>query len=114
MTQQTIAYCGLVCIDCPAYLATQAGDHQKALETAELWSRHYNLSIKVDDVWCDGCLVGGRKWSHCAECEIRTCAQKRGVKNCAHCDDYLCDVLSNFFKAVPEAQKTLDRIRQTP
>lgn len=111
MTKGMIAYCGLVCTDCPAYLATQAGDQEKAQATAELWSKQYDATIVVDDVWCDGCIVGGKKCSHCSECEIRACGQDRAVENCAHCEEYPCDRLVGFFKMVPEAQTTLERIR---
>ena len=27
--------------------------------TAELWSKQFQITVAVDDVWCDGCLVGG-------------------------------------------------------
>ena len=72
MTDKMIAYCGVVCNDCPAYIATQANDEKMAKKTAEEWSKAYNADIKVDDVWCDGCLVEratlflyrciGRRW----------------------------------------------------
>jgi hypothetical protein len=36
---------------------------------------------------------------------------ERGVDNCAHCDDYGCEKLVQFFGFVPEARTTLDGIR---
>jgi len=106
-----ISFCGLTCTECPAYLATQAGDAAKAQEVADAWSRDYNASVTVDDVWCDGCLVEGRKCAHCAECEIRACGQKKGVDNCAGCDEYVCEPLGKFFQMVPNARATLDALR---
>jgi len=111
MPDEMIAYCGLTCTQCPAYLATQAGDEAKAEETATLWSKQFGAQVTVDDVWCDGCLVEGKKSAHCGECEIRACGQERGVENCAHCADYGCEKLTPLLEAVPAARTTLDGIR---
>jgi hypothetical protein len=34
-----------------------------------------------------------------------------GVVNCAHCADYACDKLEQFFGFVPPARTVLDEIR---
>lgn len=113
MSDEMIAYCGLICTSCPAYLATRANDQQKARETAEMWSRDYNTTVTVEDVWCDGCLVEGKKCAHCGECQIRACARGKNVDNCAQCDDYACETLSQLLDVVPAAKETLDRIRES-
>ena len=46
---EMIACCGLVCTQCPAYLATQANDLQKAQQTAAMWSKMYNSAVQVLD-----------------------------------------------------------------
>ena len=106
-----IAFCGLVCTECPAYLATQANDENKAKETAEMWSRQFHTEVKVEDVWCDGCLVKGKKCAHCAECEIRACGRGKNLSNCSECDEFACELLEGFFKMVPEARKVLEDLR---
>ncbi len=109
-----IAYCGLVCTDCPAYIATQANDQAALERVAAQWREEYNApTITVESVICDGCLTDGRKCSHCSECEIRACGVEQGVANCAHCVDYACDKLEGFFGFVPDARTVLDEIRQS-
>jgi hypothetical protein len=109
-----IAYCGLVCSDCSAYVATQANDQEALERVAAQWREEYNApNITVESVICDGCLDGGRKCSHCAECEIRACGVARGVANCAHCADYACEKLEKFFGFVPGARGVLDEIRHS-
>ena len=108
-----IAYCGLTCSDCSARQATQADD-QAALEAvAAHWRIEYHAPrITVKDVICDGCVVEGRHCAHWSECDIRACAQERGVTNCAHCGEYTtCPKLARFFGFVPSAKTTLDAIR---
>ena len=105
-----IAYCGLTCTECPAYTATQSGDTALAQRTAEGWAQMFDAPVTVDDVWCDGCLVEGRKCTHCGECEIRACGVERGVDNCPSCADYPCDKLAGLHGMVPAARETLDRL----
>jgi len=109
-----VAYCGLICTDCPAYIATQADDRAALERVAAEWREEYNApEITVESVICDGCLGdAGRKCSHCFKCEIRACGMARGVSNCAHCPDYACEKLEDFFGLVPDARTTLDEIKQ--
>ena len=107
-----IAYCGLICTDCPAYIGTQTNDQVLLEKTLAQWQAEFNApGMTLQDVMCDGCLVGGRKCGHCAECEMRSCGIERGVANCAHCQDYACEKLGQFFTFVPTAKITLDEIR---
>jgi hypothetical protein len=103
--------CGLVCSECPAYVATQTNDTAKAAATAKEWSQQFGIDVAVEHVWCDGCTAAGRKCAHCAECEIRSCATGRGLATCAPCADYPCKQLEGFFGMVPMAKATLDRLR---
>ena len=109
---ETIAYCGIVCTECPAYLATQRDSDEDRARVAETWSEEYNSDIKPEQINCDGCLPGhSRYFSHCAKCDIRACGMAKGVDNCAFCEDYACDKLVRFFGYVPVAKSKLDEIR---
>jgi len=109
-----IGICGITCTECPAYLATQNDDDAARAKTAEEWSKAYNAEIKAEHINCDGCInETGRHIQHCDECEIRACGIAKGVKNCGHCTDYVCDKLTGFFGMVPDAKKTLDEIHNS-
>jgi len=106
-----IASCGIVCTECPAFLATQKDDHNERMQVAELWSKEFKAEIKPEDINCDGCLSeNGRLFGHCKVCEIRKCAQEKGIKNCAYCGDYACEELNKFFEMAPDAKATLDKV----
>ena len=113
MAEKMVAYCGLVCSDCGAYIATQTNDDEKRKEVAVTWTKKYNHPFKAEDINCVGCIVtDGRHVGHCGMCEIRKCGQEKGVINCAWCVDYSCDKTDEFFKMVPENKKRLDAIKQ--
>ena len=114
-----IAYCGLVCSECDAYVATQAND----LEALEQLAQHAREAFGMENATaeatkCDGCLADdGRQIPYCATCEIRACAVGRGIANCAHCAAYAlgdaCDKLETFFSHASEARSVLDKIYQS-
>ena len=113
ITDKMVAFCGITCTECPAFLATQKDDNGERKKVAELWSKQFKVEIKPEDVNCDGCLSeSGRLFGHCKVCEIRKCGQEKRVKNCACCDDYACEKLNNFIDQVPDAKTTLEEIRK--
>ncbi len=108
-----IGYCGLICTDCPAYIATQADDRSVLEEVAARWSKEFDVALTADECLCDGCVATtGREMAHCSECRIRACARERSVRNCAHCSDYPCRILNEFLAMAPAAKSTLEEIRR--
>ena len=108
-----IAYCGLICSECPALIATQKDDTKEREKVAQMWSKEFNSEIKAEDINCEGCLSESDKiFSYCMVCKIRACGIEKGVENCAYCDDYICENLNNFFKMAPDAKSSLDKIRK--
>jgi hypothetical protein len=108
-----IAYCGLNCGACNAYIATQRNDAEMIERTAREWSEMYHTNITADSVWCDGCTVNSsRHCGHCSECGIRACAQERNVANCGSCPQYGCETIATFMELVPDVKTVLDRIHK--
>lgn len=111
--EKIIAYCGITCTECPAFIATQNDDNAKRKETAELWSKQFGQPMKAEDINCEGCTpVAGKELAYCAICEIRKCGLGHKVVNCAYCPDYACEKLEKFFQPAPELKATLDKIRK--
>ncbi len=111
--EKMISYCGLVCTECPAFIATQENDNAKRQKVADMWSKQYKMAVKTEDINCDGCLsAGGKLLNYCSICEIRACGQNHGVQNCAYCSDYGCEKLTRFFAVAPHAKESLEKIRK--
>lgn len=109
-----IAYCGLNCAECPAYLATQSGDPAALEHVAAEWRVAFNApEITAAGIICDGCLatIGGRLAGYCGMCEIRACALERNMVTCAFCPDYGCARLESFLAQAPAARATLEQLR---
>ena len=112
--EKMIAFCGIECTGCPAFIAYKTDDNELRKKTAEDWSKAFNADIPPEAVNCVGCLAPtGIKISYCQECEIRKCSLEKQVENCAHCVDYVCDKLKKWFENAPDAKKTLEEIHQS-
>ena len=111
------AYCGLVCHTCPIYLATRKLDREEQAgmraEIARILAKRYGMQCAPEDVTdCDGCPVeGGRLFSTCRNCAIRSCARARGLASCAYCGEYACERLEAFLVSEPAARLRLEQIR---
>lgn len=113
MAEKMIGYCGIICTDCPAYIATQNDDMEELQRIAARWRELFDPTVTAEGIICDGCLSDTRLSDHCGICPVRACAVDRAVITCAHCDDYACKTLTDFLPTAPaEAKDTLEEIRR--
>jgi hypothetical protein len=112
--KEIVAYCGVVCSECPTYQVTQNNDNEARSKIAAEWSQRYKMSVKPEAVVCDGCLaVGKRLIGYCNVCEIRKCGMDNKVLNCGYCKEYPCDRLNKVHKISKNARDRLDAIRKS-
>ena len=107
--KKMIAYCGLDCEKCDAYLATINNDQALREKTAELWSKWNHVTILPEEIHCKGCRVGGVKTVYCDKlCPIRQCALKKGVNTCGDCAELeKCQTVGKVISNNPTALKNL-------
>ncbi|MBR1944963.1 MAG: DUF3795 domain-containing protein [Alphaproteobacteria bacterium] len=104
--EKMIAYCGLDCEKCDAYLATVNNDQALREKTAKLWSELNNVPILPEQINCQGCRANGVKTVYCESlCAIRQCAMKKSVETCGACPmlekcPTVGAVISNNFEAL--------------
>jgi len=73
-----IAYCGLDCGKCDAFIATKSNDQALRERIARLWSELNNTPILPEQINCEGCRAEGVKTVFCSTlCEIRKCAVRK-------------------------------------
>ena len=73
------------------------------------WEKYFGLEgISAEEAQCGGCLSGT---GLCAECPIRLCAIEKGLENCAHCGEFICEKLES---ALAIRQGFLDKYGEIP
>lgn len=112
--ERIIAFCGIDCAACPAYVATEAGDEDLLAKTAAEWSSD-DEPLAPEDVICHSCTqTEKRLYKWCSACRMKDCCREKDIPNCAHCDEYACDDLKKLWDMVasPEPRLVLDDIRR--
>ena len=112
--RERIAYCGLDCERCDAYLATVNDDQALREKTAKLWAELNDAPILPEHINCDGCRADGRKTVYCDSlCEIRQCALKKGVTTCGGCPEFeTCRTVGMVIVDNPAALENLREFKQ--
>jgi len=107
--KQMIAYCGLDCEKCDAYLATVRNDQALREKTAALWSELNRVTILPEQINCMGCRADGVKTVYCDSlCPIRQCALKKGMSTCGDCPELgKCETVGIVVSNNPEALSNL-------
>lgn len=106
-----IAYCGLDCETCDAYLATINNDQALREKTAKQWAALNHAPILPEHISCQGCRADGRKTVYCESlCGIRQCALQKGVTTCGDCPELeSCQTVGAILSNNPAARKNLKR-----
>ena len=83
-----IAYCGLNCEECEAYIATINNDNNLREKVAKEWSVLNKVEITKEMINCGGCRASGKKFPFCDKmCPIRKCAMEKSMDTCGDCEN---------------------------
>jgi hypothetical protein len=101
-----ISKCGYRCDLCPAYEPNIKSDADKQ-RMCKAWAKYFGSQEQPEDITaCTGCLKGDGD----PNCEVRGCADERGLENCAHCEAFACDKLKPRMNIVEEKVKDISSI----
>ena len=106
--EKMIAYCGINCAECGAYLAMKNNDQALREKTAAEWTKAHNFNFTPDMINCTSCKGDGVKVGHCSQCEIRKCASGKDFANCGACDEFkTCKTINDFIEMAPNVKDNL-------
>ena len=106
--EKLIAYCGLDCAQCGAYLAHKNNDQALREKTAIEWKTMHGFDGSPDLVNCSGCKGSGVLFSNCLVCPIRKCASGKNIENCGACSEFeTCSTINGFLAQVPFVKDNL-------
>ena len=86
--KELIAFCGLDCERCEAFIVTKNDDDALRKKVAKEWSELNGVDITPEMINCQGCRTNGVKTVYCDSlCPIRKCASSRGYETCGNCSE---------------------------
>lgn len=83
-------FCGYSCGICRFYTKNIKSRKDKEQVSSE-FNRIFGYDVKPEEVECAGCKNKGPHAD--TDCKVRPCALEKGVENCAHCSEFICDRL---------------------
>lgn len=106
---ELVSCCGIMCSECPVYIATvQNDDSMKRFLAMEYSTGEQKFYPK--DIMCLGChaeTTGRSKFGK--DCQIRKCCIKEKVKICAECEKFPCSLTGEY---IPEDSEHMDRLKE--
>ena len=86
-----IAFCGLECEKCDAYIATKNNDQALREKTAKLWSKLNNAQIQPEHINCEGCRMNGAKTRHFGTSKAVIKELKKYIPQYDKTEQFLCN-----------------------
>lgn len=111
MKNKLIAYCGIDCSKCDAYIGTTTNDQTLLATTAKLWSELNGVTITPEDLRCEGCRTNGIKTMYCSSlCKIKQCAISKQYETCGNCENLeQCPMIASIAKFHKDAIDNLKK-----
>lgn len=108
--KKIIAYCGLICSECPVYIATQTGNEELKEQLARDYSTD-TCKFEKNDMTCTGChSINGVNEKMCVDCPMRKCGMEKKVSHCAQCNDYPCQYIEDYVPIESDNRKALEEL----
>lgn len=92
---KTKAFCGIDCVTCAVYKASQSGDTAEKERVAKDWSVLTEQDLKPSNISCEGCK-SDNLFRFCGDCGFRKCNSEKGLTRCKDCTDFPCKTHSDF------------------
>jgi hypothetical protein len=106
--EKMIAYCGLDCAGCDAYVAMKNNDQALREKTAAEWTKAHNFNFTPEMINCTSCKGTGVQVGYCSECEVRKCAVGKNIPHCGACNEFkTCKIINDFIAMAPHVKDNL-------
>ncbi len=103
-----LSKCGYRCDLCLAYGPNVARQDRRA-ELSDGWHAVFGFRIPPEKIVCDGCTSGNNPRLIDSGCPVRPCVVARGLPNCGHCSELVCDRVSQRIVDRKEVESRLGR-----
>jgi hypothetical protein len=101
--------CGLFCGHCEIYIAYSTNNLTAQKRIARAYSETKGKTIQPVQVKCLGCKgTSSSLWR--SSCQVRLCAEEKGLEFCYQCREFPCDTLQSLFEVNPQARENLRTI----
>jgi len=91
--QPVLTRCGYRCDLCLAYRPNITANPSNRQKLSDGWFKYFGFRLPAAEICCDGCMADDPKLID-SGCPVRPCVIEKGLENCAQCEHYVCERLS--------------------
>jgi hypothetical protein len=95
--------CGYRCDLCLAYRPNVLSNPANRKKLSDGWHRYFGFHLPAAEICCDGCMAENPELID-KSCPVRPCVIERGLENCAQCEHYVCEKLTQRLVVYEEVQ----------
>ena len=92
-TAEILSRCGYRCDLCLAYAPNLQAHPEYRLKLSDSWYKYFGFRIAPENIYCEGCLPESPRLIDTA-CPVKPCVIAKKLQNCAACDAYGCEKLT--------------------
>ena len=90
---EILARCGYRCDLCLAYRPNVVANPSNQQVLSDAWFKYFGFRLRPADILCDGCMTENPRLID-QRCPVRPCVIHRKLDNCAQCEQYVCEKLT--------------------
>ncbi len=103
---EILTRCGYRCDLCLAYRPNVEQNPANRQILSDGWYQYFGFRLRPEEICCDGCLADDPKLID-SGCPVRPCVLEKRLDNCAQCEDYICERLTERLVTREEVEHRL-------
>ncbi len=96
--------CGYRCDLCLAYKPNVVANPSNRQKLSDGWHKYFGFRLPPEEICCDGCMAEDPKLID-KGCPVRPCVIAKGLDNCARCEQYVCEKLTERLVVYEEVKR---------
>ncbi len=96
--------CGYRCDLCLAYRPNVEKNPAGQQKLSDGWFKYFGFRLPPESILCDGCMAENPHLID-SKCPVRPCVIERGLDNCAQCEDYICEKITQRLVVYEDIQQ---------
>ena len=102
-----LSLCGFRCDLCLAYKPNIEAHPENRQVLSDGWYTYFSFRLSPEEIYCEGCSAETPTTLD-RDCPVRPCVIGHELANCAACDDYICETLTERLINFDEIQAKFD------
>jgi hypothetical protein len=100
--------CGYRCDLCLAFKSNVEKEPSNQQKLSDGWFSYFGFRIEPANIICDGCMADHPRLID-QGCLIRPCVIDKGLNNCASCEEYACEKITERIVVYEEVKSRVVR-----